>query len=78
MEDLINEYTKTEGIMFELRAINGDGEVLIRYEDYSADEVASYADLIDQKILQMAIDWNNERHENIAQAEAEEAMESAL
>lgn len=77
MEEIIERFAKAENVRFELRAVNGDGEVLAKYEDYSADEVSGYADLLDQEILRQAIIWHAEQAEAERDMEGEAQMQEA-
>lgn len=76
---LVENYHKDNDIRYELRAVNGDGEVLVKYTDeISADDVASYAGLMDEKIMQMAIEADRDKKEYLAEATAEAEMERMI
>ena len=56
VDKLLEDFTKRENITFTLSATNGDGEVLGKYtSNIDASDVAAYAGLLDESILQMAI-----------------------
>lgn len=75
IDELIDNYLENHNIHFELRAVKDDGEVVAKYSsDISADDVSGYAGLLDEKIMQLAIEENNDHYEYMKEAEAEDAM----
>lgn len=79
IDELIDNYLKNNEIHFELRAVKKDGEVVAKYSSgISADDVSGYAGLLDEKIMQLAIEENNDRHEYMKEAQAEDAMERLI
>ena len=79
MEEVIDRFIETESVKFELRAINGDGEVLVKFDSsFSADDVTGYSYLVDEKILQLAIEYSKNEAEAKADMEAEAQMQEAM
>lgn len=79
IEKTIEDFLERNGVTFELRAINSDGEVLISYtDDQSADNVSGYAGLIDEKMLQLSLDELNHRDDDEAEAIMQDKLEEAL
>lgn len=57
MDEKLDKFIEQNGVVFELRAINYDGEELSKYSStISADDVASYHELVDEDILKMALE----------------------
>lgn len=57
IDKIIEAYTKKHDITYELRAVTADGEVLARYTSpIEAANVAGFAGLLDEKIMNMALD----------------------
>ncbi len=60
LDKIIENYAEKNGIIYELRAVTSDGEVLARYESsLEASDVAGYAGLLDEAIMNMALDDAN-------------------
>lgn len=79
IEKTIEDFLERNGVTFELRAINSDGEVLISYtDDQSADNVSGYAGLIDEKMLQLSLDDLKHRDDDEAEAIMQDKLEEAL
>lgn len=79
IEETIEDFIERNGVTFELRAINSDGEVLISYtDDQSADNVSGYAGLIDEKMLQLSLDDLKHRDDDEAEAIMQDKLEEAL
>lgn len=56
LDKIIENYAEKNGIIYELRAVTSDGEVLARYESsLEAADVAGYAGLLDEAIMNMAL-----------------------
>lgn len=57
LDQIIESYAKKNDITYELRAVTADGEVLARYTSpIEAADVAGFAGLLDEKIMNMALD----------------------
>ena len=57
LDKIIENYAEKNGIIYELRAVTSDGEVLARYTSpIEAPDVAGFAGLLDEKIMNMALD----------------------
>lgn len=56
----IDRYLQDNDVTFEIRAINGDGEVIGKFtSSTSADDVAGYAGLLDDLIERQALDYGD-------------------
>lgn len=76
MEEAINKFHEEHEVVYTLVA-TVDGEVIAKFtDDQSADGVAGYAALLDEKMQQHIIDDANGRAEYLAEAEAESQMEA--
>lgn len=65
IEQTVEDFCTENGIRFQLAAINGDDEIVVKYSsDIDASDVAGYAGLLDEKIMQMAIDDANAKGED--------------
>lgn len=72
MEQAIEHYIKQNGIVFELRAINGDGEVILQEtSEQSFDDVASLSGLLDERFDKLVIN----DAEDAVQLDADAIME---
>lgn len=67
-DTLVEKYLEQNDVTFELRAINGDGDVLAKYSDQtSASGVAGFAELLDNDIEQLAYESEQDRLEQDAE-----------
>ena len=82
MEEKILDYIDQHKIKFELRAIDGDGEVLAKYSSgVSADDVAGYAGLLDNAIDELVLPVINSLVDEVqykVEADAEAQMQDRL
>ena len=68
--ELIDQYIKENNITFELRAINDDGEVILKQTStISFDDVASYAMLCDDKFEKIALESFEDRNEDFSSSD---------
>lgn len=79
MEEKILDYIDQHKIKFELRAIDGDGEVIAKYSSgVSADDVAGYAGLLDGAIDELVINSLVDEVQYKVEADAEAQMQDRL
>ena len=79
MEEKILDYIDQHKIKFELRAIDGDGEVLAKFTSgVSADDVSGYAGLLDEKIDELVINAQVDEAQGRIEADAEAQMQERL
>ena len=79
MEEKILDYIDQHKINFELRAIDGDGEVLAKFTSgVSADDVAGYAGLLDNAIDELVINSLVDEVQYKVEADAEAQMQDRL
>ena len=79
MEEKILDYIDQHKIKFELRAIDGDGEVLAKFTSgVSADDVSGYAGLLDEKIDELVINAQVDEAQGRIEADAEAQMQDRL
>jgi len=79
MEEKILDYIDQHKINFELRAIDGDGEVLAKFTSgVSADDVAGYAGLLDNAIDELVINSLVDEVQYKVEADAEAQMQERL
>jgi len=79
MEEKILDYIDQHKIKFELRAIDGDGEVLAKFTSgVSADDVAGYAGLLDNAIDELVINSLVDEVQYKVEADAEAQMQERL
>ena len=81
IDKLLEQYIENNNIRFELRAVteDGEGEVIAMYTDMtSASDVAMYADRLDEKIMEEAIEAENDRIEYQREAELEDALDKMM
>ena len=75
-EQLIENFLEQNEITFELRAINGYGQVLMKFTDhYSADNVSGDAWKIDEYIEKLAIESQESKDEMDAEAQMQDEMD---
>lgn len=76
MDELITEYLESNGITFQLSAIDADGEIIVKYTDeHSAEDVAGFAGLLDEYIIRQAIESSIGKEESQAEAQMQEVMD---
>ena len=63
MEDLVRDYIEKHEVTFELRAVDGDGETLVRFTGNSFDDVTGYASLADQTLEKLVQEDEEDRLE---------------
>ena len=79
MEEKILDYIDQHKIKFELRAIDGDGEVIAKFTSgVSADDVAGYAGLLDNAIDELVINRLVDEVQYKVEADAEAQMQERL
>ena len=79
MEEKILDYIDQHKINFELRAIDGDGEVLAKFTSgVSADDVSGYAGLLDNAIDELVINSLVDEVQYKVEADAEAQMQERL
>ena len=79
MEEKILDYIDQHKVNFELRAIDGDGEVLAKFTSgVSADDVAGYAGLLDNAIDELVINSLVDEVQYKVEADAEAQMQERL
>ena len=79
MEEKILDYIDQHKIKFELRAIDGDGEVLAKFTSgVSADDVAGYAGLLDNAVDELVINSLVDEVQYKVEADAEAQMQDRL
>ena len=79
MEEKILDYIDQHKINFELRAIDGDGEVIAKFTSgVSADDVAGYAGLLDNAIDELVINSLVDEVQYKVEADAEAQMQERL
>lgn len=79
MEEKILDYIDQHKINFELRAIDGDGEVLAKFTSgVSADDAAGYAGLLDNAIDELVINSLVDEVQYKVEADAEAQMQERL
>lgn len=79
MEEKILDYIDQHKIKFELRAIDGDGEVIAKFTSgVSADDVAGYAGLLDNAIDELVINSLVDEVQYKVEADAEAQMQERL
>lgn len=66
IEKVVDEFTDKNGLVYKISVEDKDGNVIAKYTDsFSASDVAGYAGLLDEHILQMAInDYNDKEQED--------------
>ena len=65
IEQTVEDFCTENGIRFQLATINGDGEMVAKYSsEFDASDVAGYAGLLDEKIMQLAIADANAKGED--------------
>lgn len=75
-DEIIDKFLEDNEITFELRAINGDGEVLMKFTDhYAADNLSGDAWKIDEWIEQQALESEQTRLDDIAEAQMQDEMD---
>jgi len=75
-EELIDKFLQDNDITFELRAVNGDGEVLMKFTDhYAADNLSGDAWKIDEYIEQQALDNYEHKDDDLVDAQIQEEIE---
>ena len=79
MEEKILDYIDQHKINFELRAIDGDGEVIAKFTSgVSADDVSGYAGLLDNAIDELVINSLVDEVQYKVEADAEAQMQERL
>ena len=79
MEEKILDYIDQHKIKFELRAIDGDGEVIAKFTSgVSADDVSGYAGLLDNAIDELVINAQVDEVQGRIEADAEAQMQERL
>ena len=64
LDKALEKFSEDEGVYYELSAKNRDGETLVKFTSHlEAKDAASYADSIDEKILEMAITATEEDYD---------------
>lgn len=74
-DDIYEAFVERYNVRFEIRAIDGDGEVLAKYTGTSADDVSGYAELLDEQIVKMAIENKESEQEMQDEAQMQEEMD---
>lgn len=70
--ELIDKYIRENNITFELRAINDDGEVIVKQTStISFDDVAAYAMLCDDMFEKIALESFEDRNEDFSSSSDE-------
>lgn len=76
MEQLVQEYIELNGVTFELRAINEDGEVLLKEtSSLSFDDVADSAWQLDSAFLKLVQEANESRNDDLVDAEVNSTLD---
>lgn len=71
IDNIIDDYISENDIVFELRAINGDGDVLVKYTGASGDDVSGYASLLDEQIEKLALENEESKLEQDAEIQSD-------
>lgn len=74
-DDIYDKFVEQNNVRFEIRAINGDGEVLSKFTGTSADDVAGFAELLDESIVKMARESYEHKDDDLVDAQIQEEME---
>ena len=77
LDKVIDKFMIQNGVVYELRAVNSDGEVMAKYTSHiDASDVAGYAGLLDEEIMKMAIDDKDALEEAKAEDQLQEALDN--
>ena len=68
MQELVEKYITDNGVVFELRAYNEDGDTLITYTGESFDEVSGFSFMGDQAFLKLVQESEEGRDDDIIDA----------
>ena len=71
IDNIIDDYIAENDIVFELRAVNGDGDVLVKFTGTSGDDVSGYASLLDEQIEKLALESEESKLEQDAEIQSD-------
>lgn len=66
MENIRYNYIRRNGITFELRAVNGDGEEILKEtSQISFDDVSSFSGLLDDRFENMVVESEDAKNDDL-------------